>query len=52
VRPAGGRWPDGHSIELQVDNCDHDLERWKEIIDGPFQRNRMGIDVDPDKLTE
>jgi catechol 2,3-dioxygenase len=44
------RDPDGHGIELQVDNCDHDLGRWMEIIEGPFQLNQMGINVDPEKI--
>jgi catechol-2,3-dioxygenase len=44
------RDPDGHGIELQADNCGHDLERWKAIINGPFQHDQMGINVDPDKL--
>ena len=44
------RDPDGHGIELQADNCGHDLERWSELIHGPFQQNQMGINVDPDKL--
>jgi catechol 2,3-dioxygenase len=44
------RDPDGHAVELQADNCGHDLERWKAIINGPFQRNQMGINVDADKL--
>ena len=44
------RDPDGHAVELQADNCGHDLERWKAIINGPFQRNQMGINVDPGKL--
>jgi catechol-2,3-dioxygenase len=46
------RDPDGHGIELQADNCGHDLERWKEIINGPFQQNQMGINVDPDKMVQ
>jgi catechol-2,3-dioxygenase len=44
------RDPDGHGIELQADNCGHDTERWRAIINGPFQRNQMGINVDPGKL--
>jgi catechol-2,3-dioxygenase len=46
------RDPDGHGIELQADNCGHDIERWKEIIDGPFQRNQMGINVNVEKIVE
>jgi catechol 2,3-dioxygenase len=44
------RDPDGNGIELQVDNCGHDLERWKAFFNGPFQQNQMGINVDPEKL--
>jgi catechol-2,3-dioxygenase len=44
------RDPDGNGIELQVDNCGHDLERWKEFVNGPFQQNQMGINVDPEKI--
>jgi catechol-2,3-dioxygenase len=44
------RDPDGNGIELQVDNCGHDLERWKAIINGPFQQNQMGINVDAEKI--
>lgn len=46
------RDPDGHGIELQADNCGHDPERWREIVNGPFRQNQMGINVDPDKLVE
>jgi catechol-2,3-dioxygenase len=46
------RDPDGNGIELQVDNCDHDLDRWMEIIDGPFQQNSMGINVNADKIVD
>jgi catechol-2,3-dioxygenase len=46
------RDPDGNGIELQVDNCGHDLERWKEITTGPFQQNQMGINVNVEKLVE
>jgi catechol-2,3-dioxygenase len=45
------RDPDGNGIELQVDNCDHDPERWDELA-GAFQRNQMGINVNVEKLVE
>jgi catechol 2,3-dioxygenase len=44
------RDPDGNGIELQADNCGHDLQRWTEFIEGPFQHNQMGINVDPEKM--
>jgi catechol-2,3-dioxygenase len=44
------RDPDGNGIELQSDNCGHDSERWKEILEGPFQTNQMGINVNPERM--
>jgi catechol-2,3-dioxygenase len=46
------RDPDGHGVELQADNCDHDPERWDEIGNGPFQKNQMGINVNVEKMVE
>jgi catechol 2,3-dioxygenase-like lactoylglutathione lyase family enzyme len=46
------RDPDGNGIELQSDNCGHDPERWTEIVEGPFQRNQMGINVSPEKMVD
>jgi catechol-2,3-dioxygenase len=44
------RDPDGNGIELQVDNCGHDPQRWNSFFAGPFQQNQKGINVDPEKI--
>lgn len=47
------RDPEGNNVELQVDACDHDLARWKEILEGDFfQRNQIGAFVSPEKIIE
>lgn len=45
--------PDQNNIELQVDCCDHDLERWKQVLAGPiYTTNQLGCFVDPQKMIQ
>jgi catechol 2,3-dioxygenase-like lactoylglutathione lyase family enzyme len=42
--------PDGHRIELQVDNFDSDRELLEWLSGGEFERNPIGVEFDPDVL--